>query len=406
MTIEDLRKYRRILILGYGIEGKETELFLKKHLPESQIIVADRSEGSDYLKKQEDVDLVIKTPSIPPKLVTKPYTTATNIFFANVDSTLVGITGTKGKSTTSSLIYHILKKAGKSVYLAGNIGIPMLSLIDKVSSVDIVVLELSSYQLQDIEYSPHIGVILNIYTDLHNHESFSAYQQVKMKIVAKSNATDYFVYNPAFPELTTIETRAKKIPLDSTNNDEDVKAAEIICQLLGVDSGAIEQGIQSFQPLPHRNQKIGTYNEIIFIDDSASTHPESTIKALRELGKVDTLICGGQNRDFELDELAHEIIASSVENVVLFPDTGNLLERSLLLSPKKAMRIFKTDSMELAVKFALAKTKPGNVCLLSPGAPSYLTFKNFEERGDKFVYYLDKYAKKKEGTTESSQDQQ
>ena len=182
MKIEELEKYKKILILGYGIEGKATEKFLKKYCPESQIIIGDKNNNENYLRLQDQADLVIKTPSLPINLVTKPYTTATNIFFANVNNKIIGITGTKGKSTTASLVDHILKTSGRKSILAGNIGMPMLSIIDEIldnnninsssqndKKMDetIIVLELSSYQLSDIKYSPHIGCILNIYPEEH-----------------------------------------------------------------------------------------------------------------------------------------------------------------------------------------------------------------------------------------------
>src|SRR3989344_4036143 len=134
MKIEELRKYKKILILGYGIEGQATEKFLKKYYPKSEIIIADKSISRDYLKLQDQAELVIKSPSIPIELVTKPYTTATNIFFANVNNKIIGITGTKGKSTTASLVNHILKTAGIRSVLAGNIGRPMLSIIDEIAA--------------------------------------------------------------------------------------------------------------------------------------------------------------------------------------------------------------------------------------------------------------------------------
>ncbi|MFQ5452294.1 MAG: Mur ligase family protein, partial [Candidatus Paceibacterota bacterium] len=343
----------------------------------------------DYLNRQEQADLVIKTPSIPPKFMTAKYTTATNIFFANTKAITIGITGTKGKSTTASLTYHVLQKSGKKAYLAGNIGKPMLSLVDKVGRGDIVVLELSSYQLADVVYSPHIAVILNIYQELHNHKSLHEYKQAKFNIIKFAKSDDYYVYNPAFGELKRVSTHAQKIPVKLYGEDENTDAARTICSILGISYKDFDMGSKTYKSLPHRLQTIGQYREITFINDSAATHPVSTIRALKHANRVKTLICGGLDRGYDMSHLSKSIRESGVETLILFPDTGDALEE-LLLSDK--VRILKTDDMDLAVRFAYKHTPKNSICLLSPGAPSYLTFKNFVDRGEQFVHYVRKYA--------------
>jgi len=149
MTIKELQTYKKILILGYGKEGRATEKFLRTYVPTATIIHADQTDGPDYLQKQYEVNLVIKTPGIPKNLVTVPYTTATNIFFANLHqfaphAKTIGVTGSKGKSTTASLIHAILIAANKQSHLVGNIGKPMLeALLQPVEESDWFVLELS-----------------------------------------------------------------------------------------------------------------------------------------------------------------------------------------------------------------------------------------------------------------------
>src|SRR6185369_14121536 len=133
MTIEELKKHKRILIVGYGVEGKATEAFLKKHCPDLLIGIADKKDGEDYLSKQKDYDLAIKSPGIHPRFLNIPYTTGTNIFMSNYRGKTIGITGTKGKSTTTTLIYNMMKKAGKDAYLGVNIGEPMIDLLDKLN---------------------------------------------------------------------------------------------------------------------------------------------------------------------------------------------------------------------------------------------------------------------------------
>ena len=159
MKIEDLKRYKKILILGYGIEGKASEKFIQKFHPGAEIGIADVKIDPHFLETQKEYDLAIRTPTLRPEFITIPYTTGTNLFFANVSNTVIGVTGTKGKSTTVSLLHHILLTAGLQSRLCGNIGIPMLeALNDGVDPNDIFVVELSSYQLEDIQYSPNIAV--------------------------------------------------------------------------------------------------------------------------------------------------------------------------------------------------------------------------------------------------------
>ena len=177
MKLDQLKKYKKILILGYEKEGQATERFLKKYHPTALIGIADQKIDPNYLDEQNKYDLVIRSPGVPKHLITKPYTTATNIFFGNCQGKIIGVTGSKGKSTTASLIYSILKNAKKKVKLCGNIGRPMLlELLKPMSREDIFVCELSSYQLDDIEYSPHISVITNLFPEHMNyHGSIDVY---------------------------------------------------------------------------------------------------------------------------------------------------------------------------------------------------------------------------------------
>ena len=173
-----------VCILGYGKEGKITEKYLKKKYPELKIGILDQSRDKNYLEKQSEYDFVIKTPGIPKDKIKIPYTTATNIFFAENRNFTIGVTGSKGKSTTSSLIYEILKKSGKKVRLLGNIGNPMLgALLDSPKPNEIFIIELSSYMLEDIEYSPNVAVLLNLFPEHMNyHGGVNNYYQAKNNI--------------------------------------------------------------------------------------------------------------------------------------------------------------------------------------------------------------------------------
>ncbi|HZZ98994.1 MAG TPA: Mur ligase family protein, partial [Candidatus Saccharimonadia bacterium] len=212
MKIADLHG-KRILILGYGKEGKATRAFLHKFVPDAFIDTADQNDGDDYLDKQAEFDLVIKTPGIPRRLVTIPYTTATNLFFDNLPAGVktIGVTGSKGKSTTTSLIYAILKHAKLPVRLAGNIGSPMLAeLMDKVEQGTIFVLELSSYQLEDLEFSPDIAVFLNVFAEhLDYHGSLQSYITAKSRIAGHMATDGVLVFNRNNSFVAELASRVK-----------------------------------------------------------------------------------------------------------------------------------------------------------------------------------------------------
>jgi UDP-N-acetylmuramoyl-L-alanine---L-glutamate ligase len=158
--------------------------------------------------------LIIKSPGIPGTLLNVTYTTATNIFFANTKGITIGITGTKGKSTTVSLLYSILKRAGCDAYLVGNIGQPMLPILDRLKHNSISVIELSSYQLSDIKYSPHIAVFLNIYPEhIPYHQTYDNYLSSKVNITKFQSNKDYFIYNSSIDDLNQINSKAIKIPI-------------------------------------------------------------------------------------------------------------------------------------------------------------------------------------------------
>ena len=221
MHIDQLRN-NSILIMGYGKEGKSAHAFLKKHLPSNSVIEwTDQSIDSDYLSRQHDYDIIIKTPGIPPHLITKPYTTATNIFFAHTQNPIIGVTGSKGKSTTSSLIHHIMQIAGKSTHLVGNIGNPALTTLmeDNVKEGDIFIYELSSYMLQDLTYSPHVGIITSLFPDhIDYHRGIEAYYAAKYNIVKNMRASDYFIFQETYPLLKKLSTEilARPIPCSNT----------------------------------------------------------------------------------------------------------------------------------------------------------------------------------------------
>lgn len=412
MKLKEL-KNKKILILGFGVEGQSTLALLKHFFPDKKIAVADQKDDPNYLDKQKDYDLVIKTPGIPKRFITTAYTTATNIFFANTKAEIIGVTGSKGKSTTASLIYAILKEAGRKVKILGNIGYPMLDELKKrTGEGEIYVVELSSYQLEDLKFSPHIAVFTTFFPEhLDYHQGLEEYWQAKKNIVIGATDKDYFVFNPEIERLKKLskETKARPAPflkelpfpreaisLIGEHNVDNVRAAATVAKLFNVADDVIEKAVRKFKPLPHRLALVGTFRGITFYDDAISTTPESTVAALKAVPRVKTLFLGGTNRGYNFAPVADFVITNDIQNIVLFPESGEEINKELRRSAKKLNKklpeILETCDMKEAVRFAYQKTPKGAVCLLSTASPSYSVWKNFEEKGDLFVKYVKEFA--------------
>lgn len=374
-----------VCILGYGREGKITEKYIKKKYPNLKIGILDKISDENYLEKQIDYDLAIKTPGISKNKVKIPYVTATNIFFSQNKNFTIGITGSKGKSTTSSLIYEILKVAGKKVRLIGNMGNPMLEvLLDKVDPNEIFVIELSSYMLDDIEYSPNIAVLLNLFPEHMNyHGGVKNYYEAKKNIFKFQKVGDFAV-KPPFKE--EIPLKKNEIPLLGAHNLKNIQAAIKVARLLDISDSIIIQVIKNFKPLPHRLEFIGLFKGIKFYDDAISTTPESTIQAIKTLKNIGTIFLGGEDRGYNFDQLEKIIKLYHIQNIVLFPESGKNI-----LKMRQGYNILETQSMEEAVKFAFKNTPKGKICLLSTASPSYSIWRDFEEKGDLFKQFVCSY---------------
>ncbi len=394
------------LILGYGREGKATEKYLQKKYPKLKIGIADQDISENYLANQDDFDIAIKTPGIPKGKLAILYTTATNIFFSKVDNVIVGVTGSKGKSTTSSLIHAILKESGMKVSLLGNIGNPMLDmLLQPIKQDEIFVLELSSYQLDDLKYSPNISVVLNLFPEHMNyHGGVEQYYEAKRNITRFQKKSDVFVYNDTIETLCEW-TKAIKSETIAYNNEEikkfehhllgehnknNIRAAVVVAKKLGVSEKDIFNALKKFKSLPHRLELVGEFSGIKFYDDAISTTPESTIMAIKALKKVDTIFLGGEDRGYNFLELEKELHNAGIRNIVLFPESGKRI-----LSSKDDFNILETKSMQEAVAFAFKNTKAKHMCLLSTASPSYSLWKNFEEKGSDFQFCIKEEFNKK-----------
>ncbi len=390
---------KNALVLGYGREGKETEKYLNRYESHLDIGIADKALDDSYLDRQKEYDIAVKTPGMPGSLVKISFTTATNIFFSRTRNLTIGVTGTKGKSTTASLIDSILRAAGKRTLLLGNIGKPLLSaFLSPIDPEAVVVAELSSFQLEDIRYSPHIAVILNLFSDhMDHHGSVEAYHEAKRNILRFQNERDFAVYDERNPKICEWVRFGKATPIPfgeagderyesslvGEHNAGNIRAAVAVARILNISEEHIREGIRAFVPLPHRLECVGTFRGISFYDDAISTTPESTEAALRSIPNVSTIFLGGEDRGYDFRGLERTIRSLGVKNIVLFPESG----RRMLFSTE-GFSVLETDSMEEAVRFAYEKSPSGSVCLLSTASPSYSLWKNFEEKGDEFQKYV------------------
>lgn len=419
MKLEELKE-KKILILGFAREGKDTYSFLRKVFPKKVLGIADRNEnvkyqisndkkvnwhlGKDYLKAIKNYDVIIKSPGIPPKEIlpfltkNQKLTSQTEIFFENCPGKVIGITGTKGKSTTAFLIYKILKEVGIKTYLIGNIGKPVLAYLLKENGF--FVYELSSHQLNGLKKSPQVAVLLNIHPEhLDYYRNFKEYIQAKANITRYQTKKDYLVYNARDKIVKEIakKSKAKKISIKGVYYDLDKNAAKAVGEIFKIPKITIEKVIREFKPLPHRLEYVGTYRGIKFYNDALSTIPETTIAALDHLGdKVETIFLGGYDRGLSFKNLAKRILKSKIKNLIFFPTTGEKIwKETLKLGRKRGLpRHFFVKDMSQAVKLAYQYTKKGKICLLSCASPSFSIFKDYKEKGNLFKKYVRIYGKR------------
>lgn len=447
---------KNVLILGFGKEGKTSYQFLRKHFPNQLFTISDQDShltekfkfnenenlafktGDKYLDDLTDFDLIIKTPGISLKDFGKPLlnqlniTSQTDLFLQLFSKQVIGITGTKGKSTTTSLIYHIIKSFTDNVVLVGNIGIPPFEQVLNVDNETIIVYEMSSHQLENISVSPHISVLLNLFQEhLDHYQSYKDYQLAKFNIAKYQTPDDFFIFNTDSEEIQFILKENKylgeQIPFSLINktlkgsylqnneicfieNDKakpyysinstrylkgshnllNIMAAINVCKLLNIPDNNILKGIESFKGLEHRIEFVGNYKGIDFYNDSISTIPEATMAAVKALGKVDTLILGGFDRGIEYYHLAEFLIESDVTNIIFVGDAGKRIFDDMKTLGCYGKTLCKSTTYEEIVKICFEVTAKGKICLLSPAAASYDMFYNFEERGKLFKELINK----------------
>lgn len=409
MRLSDL-KGKQLVIFGYGREGAATLAALRSRGLEAVVTddaVLDLPEFRlfDSILLNENT-VVIKSPGIPPHhpfvreciLASAKVTSATNLFFAERKGRglLIGVTGTKGKSTTSSLLAHVLSVAGRPVKLVGNIGSPSLAELDAPDDT-VFVVELSSYQLNDLTTAPDIGVILNVFEEhMDWHGSVADYQAAKLRLGEIMTEADGLVYNERFSQLVALAERTKAktmafvgddavldtLTLRGEHNRENARAVLTVCDLLSVPREKVGEAFASFVALPHRLQEVGTAHGILFVNDSISTTPQSAMAAIDVYAdRLGVIILGGQDRGYEFTELARRL--QKVPNVLALVMPGG--DRVFAALEGCGVAAEHVNDLDEAVAKAIEHLPSGGVCLMSPASPSYGQFKNFEERGEKFA---------------------
>ncbi len=435
MKIGEL-KNKKILILGFGQEGKDTFKFLRKLFPGKTIGIADKNQsleiknlrlskkhlGKNYLKSLKNYDVIFRSPGIHLKIL-EPFltkkqavTSQTELFFENCPGIVVGVTGTKGKGITASLIHKILKENGFSSYLVGNIGKPALGFLLSAKPDNVYVYELSSHQLINLKKSPKIAVFLNIFPDhLDYFKDFKEYVATKSNIVLYQTKNDCLVYNHQNKIVRKIaeKSKAQKIPIKSqfkTLHDLGIKkpplslpgkhnllnitAAVKTAEIFKVSKKNTIKAIKNFKTPAHRLEHVGKFQGISFYNDSASTIPESTIAAIDALeGKVKTIILGGSDKGADFKSLAKKIIKSKIKTLILFPETGQTIWENIKKTNSKQKKMpvgFFANNMKQAVELSYQYTQKNEICLLSCASASFSVFKNYKERGKLFKKYVKK----------------
>ncbi len=406
MKLEKL-KNKKILILGLGEEGTDALDFIKIKYPKQIVAVADRNNkikknkkviyytGENYLNKINEYDIIIKSPGIHLSKI-KPFikknniiTSVTDIFLNNCRGLVIGVTGTKGKSSTCSLIYEILKSEKYKVNLIGNIGKPVLKYLINNDPQQIYIYELSSFQLALTNKSPDISIVLNIFKDhLDYHSSFNEYLECKKNIFKFQKQDDFLIYNKKDKTVRKMIEKAKSQKIPFTPDNNNIELFNVIGDLFRIDDSVVEKKIKKVKALPHRMEFLGKYNNIYFYNDSAATIPEATIKAINSLNnEINTIIIGGVDKGFNFNKLVKSILKSKIENVIYFPETGITIKNKIEKETNK-IKTFIAKDMKQAVMIAFKKTKKNRICLLSPAASSFNMFKNSKERGNLFKKYV------------------
>lgn len=443
----------KVAIAGYGAEGQANYNYWRtqtdditicdentpsRMIPESAKTIF----GEGVFSQLEDFDLVVRTAGLrPDKIKTNgKIWSATNEFFKQCPVSIIGVTGTKGKGTTSTLISKILEAAGFKTWLLGNIGVPALEVLEEIKNYSgnngIVVFELSSFQLWDLEKSPQTAVVLMIEPDhMDVHASMEEYVAAKGNIAVFQNEEDVVVYHPSNQfsrqiaeqsraqktrfmtkegaHLSVISTvveksnqfseqneegssewivieeklicRADEVGLRGRHNLENICAAITAAWNYTKDIDAIKKAVTTFKGLAHRLEFVREVSNVAYYNDSYSSAPGATMAAVRSFFEPEILICGGYDRGLDYTELAKAISEQeNIKKVVLIGQTKENIAKALEDASYSNFEILTTTDFAEVVAYAREIAEPGDVVILSPGCASFDMFKNFQDRGEQF----------------------
>jgi UDP-N-acetylmuramoylalanine--D-glutamate ligase len=434
MQVTDL-KDKKVVIWGLGHEGKALGALIRRDLPHQVLTFVDEAagpstvdgfagetiilRGKDNIKEAlAGADILIKSPgvSLYHPLVkefaaSRPVTSLFNLWAAaHKTALLIGVTGSKGKSTTSNLLAHTLKALGQKTALGGNIGVPVAE-IDG-SKCDYAVIEVSSYQAADFDQQCDVGILTSLFPDhLDWHGSVERYYTDKLNLLAHSKtrilnaeAVEILKHNQItvkdavlFNDAGGMHHKDGKLyngnvllgalqspHLSRAHNLSNVCAVLTAIHILGLDLAKALGAMESYKPLPHRQQELGERDGVLYVNDSISTTPQAAIAALEAYKpKPTTLIAGGFDRGIDYQPLVDYVLKNNVDAVICMGPSGKRIHD--LIKAKRTERLFLVETMRDAIALAKASTKKGGVILLSPAAPSYGLFKDFIARGKSFA---------------------
>jgi UDP-N-acetylmuramoylalanine--D-glutamate ligase len=411
VTVTDLKSAKD---LASSIREIKNFLKNKKRIQPVKFVL-----GKHRLEDFKNVDMVFKAAGVPfdslfiaeAKKGDIPVFMDDALFGYETEGKIIGITGTRGKTTTSNLIFELVKATGKKTYFGGNVrGMATLPLLEKVKRSDLVVLELSSWQLQgwrDLKISPEISVVTNIYPDHQNYyrNSMAKYVRDKEAIFVNQNKNDFLVLNKNCSWCRKMAKRtpgkviwfsASDVPrkwnlkILGKHNFENIAAAMAVGKILGLPSAKIKKAVENFRGLPGRLEFVREIRGIKYYNDTTATMPEATIAALRAIGeKRIVLICGGADKNLNFKNLA-PVIKKYAKAVVLLVGTATPKLQKELKKVHYFSPLLVAKSMCEAVKTARKFAMPGDVILLSPSAASFGMFKNEFDRGEQFLKEIKK----------------
>lgn len=384
--------------------------------------------GGHPLETFLEPDALFVSPGVPQELPTLvearrrgvPISSETQLFFELCQGRILGITGSSGKTTTTALTGEMLRKGGLPVYVGGNIGVPLLERVDEIGPDEWVVLEMSSFQLEKLPYSPHVAAILNITPNhLDRHHDMESYAAAKANIINHQGPDDWTILNADDPNTVSLSSPGKAVwfsldkeveggylekdrvvlnrsgkpetvceigavRLRGRHNLYNIVAAVALASAVGVSRDAMKDAISGFTGVPHRLEPVGEVAGVLFFNDSIATAPERAMASLRSFEEPVVLIAGGRDKHLPMEEWG-EMIRRRVKMVVLMGEAAWKIEQAILDAPGEQLPpIERVNSMDDAVAIAHASSTGGDVVVLAPGCTSFDMFHDFEERGERF----------------------